>query len=189
MVLTNLENLPSHDVVIYTMMFLSVKIVLYGRYFKFLGGRKMKRLTKRVFTAVMACLISCLMFATPVLAATNCFSKTTVKLNAINGGTSRYGSITSGSVSGSSPSITKLELYCNVASGTDPYTIYVESPDGTIISIPGPTRSGSITIPVFEGENPSGTWTIWIQNDGVSYNGNIYPASTATFTLKICYSY
>lgn len=98
MVLTNLEYLPSHDVVIYTMMFLSAKIVLYGRYFKFLGGRKMKRLTKRVFTAVMVCLISCLMFATPVLAATNCFSKTTVKLNAINGGTS-YSSITSGSVS------------------------------------------------------------------------------------------
>ncbi len=149
----------------------------------------MKRLTKRVFTAVIACLMTCLMFATPVLAATNSFSKSTVKLSAINGGTSSHCSITSGSVLGSNPSITKLEVCCNVASGTDPYTIYVESPSGTIISIPGPVRSGCITIPVFEGENPSGTWTIWIQNDGVSYNGNIYPVSTATLTLKVCYSY
>lgn len=43
----------------------------------------MKRVTKRVFTAVMACMMACLMFVTPVLAATNNFSKTTVKLNAI----------------------------------------------------------------------------------------------------------
>lgn len=76
----------------------------------------------------MACMMACLMFVTPVLAATNCFSKTTLKLSAFNGGTSSYCSITSGSVSGSNPSITKLELYCNVASGTDPYTIYVKSP-------------------------------------------------------------
>lgn len=79
----------------------------------------MKRVRKRVFTAVMACMMACLMFVTPVLAATNNFSKTTVKLNAISGGISRYSSVTSGSVSGSNPSITKVELYCNVASGTD----------------------------------------------------------------------
>lgn len=67
----------------------------------------MKRVTKRVFTAVMACMMACLMFVTPVLAATNNFSKTTVKLNAISGGISRYSSVTSGSVSGSNPSITQ----------------------------------------------------------------------------------
>ena len=88
----------------------------------------------------MACMMACLMFVTPVLAANNNFSKTTVKLNAISGGISRYSSVTSGSVSGSNPSITKVELYCNVASGTDPYTIYVESPKGTIKSIAGPTK-------------------------------------------------
>ncbi len=92
----------------------------------------MKKVTKRVFAAVMACLMACLMFVTPVLAATNCFSKTTLKLSAFNGETSGYSSITSGSVSGSNPCITKLELYCNVASGTDPYTIYVKSPSGTV---------------------------------------------------------
>ncbi|MDE7202377.1 MAG: hypothetical protein K2O91_10880 [Lachnospiraceae bacterium] len=149
----------------------------------------MKRVTKRVFTAVMACMMACLMFVTPVLAATNNFSKTTVKLNAISGGISRYSTVTSGSISVGDPSITKVELYCNVASGTDPYTIYVESPKGTVKSISGPTKSGTITITGFEGENPSGSWTIWIKNNGVSYNGNIYPASTVTITLKVAYSY
>lgn len=152
-------------------------------------GHKMKRVTKRVFTAVMACMMACLMFVTPVFAATNYFSKTTVKLNAISGGESRYSQVTSGSVSGSERSITKVELYCNVASGTDPYTIYVESPSGTVRSISGPTKSGTITITGFEGEDPSGTWTIWIKNNGISYNGNIYPASTVTITLKVYYSY
>lgn len=149
----------------------------------------MKRVTKKFFTAVMACMMACLMFVTPVLAAANNFSKTTVKLNAFSGGTSTYSTVTSGSVSETDPSITKVELYCNVSSGSDPYTIYVESPKGTVKSISGPTKSGTITIPGFEGENPSGSWTIWIKNNGVSYNGNIYPVSTVTITLKVAYSY
>lgn len=149
----------------------------------------MKRVTKKAFTAVVACMMVCLMFVTPVLAASSNFSKTTVKLNAISGGISRYSTVTSGSVLGSAPSISKVELYCNVSSGTDPYTIYVESPKGTVKSITGPSKSGTITIPGFEGENPSGEWTIWIKNKGVSYNGNIYPASTVTITLKVAYSY
>lgn len=149
----------------------------------------MKRVTKRAFTAVMACMMACLMFVTPVFAATNYFSKTTVKLNAISGGESRYSQVTSGSVSGSERSITKVELYCNVSSGTDPYTIYVESPSGTVKSISGPSKSGTITLTGFNGEDPSGTWTIWIKNNGVSYNGNIYPVSTVTITLKVYYSY
>ena len=149
----------------------------------------MKRVTKRAFTAVMACMMACLMFVTPVFAATNYFSKTTVKLNAISGGESRYSQVTSGSVSGSERSIAKVELYCNVSSGTDPYTIYVESPSGTVKSITGPSKSGTITLTGFNGEDPSGTWTIWIKNNGISYNGNIYPASTVTITLKVYYNY
>lgn len=149
----------------------------------------MERVTKRTFTAVIACMMACLMFVTPVFAASNYFSKTTVKLNAINGGTSKISTVTSGSVSGDNPSITKVELYCNVASGTDPYTIYVKSPKGTIATIPGPTKSGTVTTSAFNGENPSGTWSIWIQNNGVSYNGNIIPASTVTITLKVYYNY
>ena len=56
----------------------------------------MKRVTKRVFTAVMACMMACLMFVTPVLAATNNFRKTTVKLNALSGGPSKTRNVTSG---------------------------------------------------------------------------------------------
>lgn len=55
----------------------------------------MKRVKKRTFTAVIACMMACLMFVTPVFAATNNFSKTTVKLNAINGGNSRESNVTS----------------------------------------------------------------------------------------------
>ncbi len=149
----------------------------------------MKRVKKRTFTAVIACMMACLMFVTPVFAATNNFSKTTVKLNAINGGNSRESSVTSGSVLGDNPAITKVELYCNVSTGTDPYTIYVKSPSGTTNSMTGPTKSGNIIMTGFEEENPSGTWTIWIRNSGISYNGNIYPASTVTVTLKVSYSY
>lgn len=148
----------------------------------------MKTVSKKAFTAVV-CMMVCLMFVTPVFAATSYFSKTTVKLNALNGGTSRESKVTSGSISVSNPSITKVELFCNVASGTDPYTIYVKSQKGTIKSITGPVKSGTITIPGFEGEDPYGSWTIWIQNSGISYNGNIYPASTVTVTLKVYYSY
>lgn len=149
----------------------------------------MKRVTKRTFTAVIACMMACLMFVTPVFAATNNFSKPTVKLNAINGGTSKTSNVTSGSVLGDNPSITNVDLWCNVASGTDPYVIYVKSPKGTIATISGPTKSGTVSTSAFNGENPSGTWSIWIQNLGVSYNGNIIPASTVTITLKVAYSY
>lgn len=149
----------------------------------------MRTIFKKTFTAVIACMMACLMFATPVFAGTNYFSKTTVKLNAINGGISKYSSVTSGSISGDEASITKVELYCNVASGTDPYTIFVESPSGTVKSIAGPTKSGTVIIPGFEGENPYGTWTIWIKNNGVSYNGNLYPTSTVTITIKVYYTY
>lgn len=148
----------------------------------------MKRLTKRVFTVVIACIMTCLMLVTPVFAASYTFSKTTVKLNALNGGNSRESQVTSGSVLVDDPSITKVELYCKVASGTDPYTIYVKSPSNTVRTITGPIKSGNVTLTGFEKENPSGTWTIWIQNDGISYNGNIYPASTATITLKVTYN-
>ena len=65
----------------------------------------------------------------------------------------------------------------------------VKSPKGTITTIPGPIKSGTVITSAFNGENPSGTWTVWIQNLGVSYNGNIIPASTVTITLKVYYNY
>ncbi len=46
----------------------------------------MKAVKRKVYVSVVACFMACLMFAMPVMAAsTNYFSKTTPKLNAING--------------------------------------------------------------------------------------------------------
>lgn len=86
----------------------------------------MKVVRKKVLTTIMACFMACLMFSMPVLAATNSFSKTTVKLNAIDGGVSNISKVSSGSVLGTSPKITQVKVYLNVASGTDPFDLYIE---------------------------------------------------------------
>lgn len=46
----------------------------------------MNTIKKRALTSIAVCFMACLMFSMPVLAASNSFSKTTVKLNAIDGG-------------------------------------------------------------------------------------------------------
>lgn len=91
----------------------------------------MGRIKKKILASVVVCLVASMMFAVPVFAVSNYFSKTTVKLNALNGGISTKSTLSSGSVSGTNPSISDVELYCNVSSGTDPYTLYVKSPEGT----------------------------------------------------------
>ena len=45
----------------------------------------MNAIKKRALTSIAVCFMACLMFSMPVLAASNSFSKTTVKLNAIDG--------------------------------------------------------------------------------------------------------
>lgn len=144
----------------------------------------MKKLMTRFFASLVATVMMCLIVSVPVFAANSLFSKTTVKLNAVNGGLSKVSSLSSGSVPAGSV-ITKVELYCNVASGTDPYTIYVESPSGTMAIISGPISNSTVTTSVFNGENPYGTWKIWIRNLGVSYSGHPIPTSTVTVTLKV----
>lgn len=116
----------------------------------------MKKVIRRTFTTVIACMMAYLIFVTPVLAASYTFSKTAVRLNALSGGNSRESKVTLGSILVDDPSITKVELYCNVTSGIDPYTIYVKSPSDTVRSITGPTKSRTITITEFEGEGSSG---------------------------------
>ena len=151
-----------------------------------IGGLIMKIFSKRVYVVVVACLMSCIMFATPALAAS--YSKTTVKLNAYSGKKKKKSTVSSGTVLGDNPSITKVELRCTVSNGSDPYTLYVKSPDGHTESFSGPIPSAAITTTAFNGEDPSGTWTIWIENEGVSYNGNIYPVSTVTVRIQVYYS-
>ena len=63
----------------------------------------MNTIKKRALTSIAVCFMACLMFSMPVLAASNSFSKTTVKLNAIDGGVSQIAKVSSGSVLGTNP--------------------------------------------------------------------------------------
>lgn len=150
----------------------------------------MKVVRKKVLTTIMACFMACLMFSMPVLAATNSFSKTTVKLNAIDGGVSKISKVTSGSVLGTSPKITQVKVYLNVASGTDPFDLYIESPSGKAAKLTPSTKSGTYYVTDFNGENPKGEWYVHIENLGITYDPiKIYPVSTVTATLTVTYSY
>lgn len=150
----------------------------------------MNTIRRRLFASVMACFVLCFMFVTPVLAASNSFSKTTTKLNAINGGDSATSNLTSGSVLGSNPTITQVKVYLNVSSASDPFDVYVESPSGKEISFTPAIKNGTYYFTDFNGANPSGTWKVHIRNAGFSYNPNqIFPASTATATVTVTYSY
>lgn len=151
----------------------------------------MKAIKRKVFVSVMACLMACLMFAMPVMAAsTNYFSKTTPKLNAMNGNISRIASLSSGSVSGTERWITEVTLNLTVSSGSDPFDVHIVSPEGTEYVFTPSTTSKKYTITYFNGEDPKGTWSVYIENLGFSYNPNqIYPVSTATGTIKVTYGY
>lgn len=152
----------------------------------------MKTMTKRTLTAVLACIMACVMFSMPVLAATTStgfISKSTPKLNAFSGGQSNVATFSSGSVPADA-SITSVKIAYNVSSGTDPYTVYLISPSGTVYVAPGPTSSTTVSnISVFNGENPSGTWTAYIINSGYTTHGNIYPVSTVILSVTINYKY
>ncbi|MBD5466499.1 MAG: hypothetical protein HDR22_11960 [Lachnospiraceae bacterium] len=150
----------------------------------------MKTMKKKVFTTVLACFMACLMFSMPVLASSNYFTKSTAKLNAMDGNVSAIKSFTSGSVSGTNPKITQVKVYLNVASGTDPFTFYLKSPEGTVAELYPSTKSGTYYITDFNGENPSGTWYVQIENQGITYDPNkLYPASTVTPSVTVTYSY
>ena len=131
----------------------------------------------------------CVMLVIPVMAASSFFSKSTTKLNAFNGGTSSISTFTSGSVFGSDPTISDIRLSLNVSRGTDPYTLYIQSPEGTLVPFDGSASSTSFYTDAFQGENPSGTWRVYIQNSGISTNGNVMPVSTVTITATVYYNY
>ena len=108
------------------------------------------------------------------------WTKTTTKLNAVYGGSSNISTVSSGSVLGSNPQVSSVELYCRVSSGSDPFTLYVEDPYGNIYYTTI-SKSGTITIDDFNGINPYGKWKIWIVTSGT--------ASTATVTIDCYYTY
>lgn len=149
----------------------------------------MKATKRKIAVSIVMSLIMCMMFSVTAFAATSTSSKTYAKMNALNGlSVTKYATI---SATGSNPSITKVELSLNVSSGSDPFYITVESPEGTTATISPSTTSKSYDLTTyFEGENPNGKWYITLQNAGYSYNPNqIYPTSTVTPTLKVTYSY
>ncbi len=148
----------------------------------------MGKVKRHMLFSFIACIMSCIMFATPVFAASGSFSKTTIKLNAINGGYSATSTLSSGSVP-SGAHITSVKITARPSSGCDPYTLYIESPDGTVGTFSGPTSTSTFTTHVFDGESPDTTWNIWIKNSGISYIGNIYPTSTVIIVIVVYYSY
>ena len=134
----------------------------------------MNTIKKRALTSIAVCFMACLMFSMPVLAASNSFSKTTVKLNAIDGGVSQIAKVSSGSVLGTNPKITQVKVYLNVASGTDPFDLYIESPEGTVIGFPA-SHLGSATF----------TASVNACQYCRSYSSNVYPAANLSF-FSVC---
>ena len=114
----------------------------------------------------------------------------TIKLNAIDGGVSQIAKVSSGSVLGTNPKITQVKVYLNVASGTDPFDLYIESPEGTVARLTPSTKSRTYYVTDFVCENPKGDWYLQIENLGKTYDPNkLYPASTVTATITVTYSY
>ena len=110
----------------------------------------------------------------------NYFSRTLPRLNSINGATSSVATISSGSISGSDKVVTSIKLFIRIASGSDPFIIYIQAPDGTIYSFVV-TTGGTITIDNLNGCDPTGSWKIWIETQGT--------VSTASITMTVNYSY
>ena len=107
-----------------------------------------------------------------VFAASSFFSKSTTKLNAYSGGKSYESSFSSGSITDGAK-VTSVKIAYNVASGTDPYKVYLVSPSGTVYSASGPTSSTTVSnINVFNGEDPKGTWKAYIINSGCRVEKN-----------------
>ena len=98
--------------------------------------------------------------------------------------------VSSGSVLGTNPKITQVKVYLNVASGTDPFDLYIESPEGTVARLTPSTKSRTYYVTDFVCENPKGDWYLQIENLGKTYDPNkLYPASTVTATITVTYSY
>lgn len=148
----------------------------------------MKLNKKKFFTSLLVCILTFLLFSMPVLAATSSFSKTTSKMNAINGLTVTN-SFTGSAVSNNA-SITQVKVYLNVSSGSDPFNVYLQSPEGTIAQLTPSTTSGTYYLNDFNGESPKGTWYISVENLNVTYNPTrLYPTSTVTPTITVTYRY
>lgn len=112
------------------------------------------------------------------------FSGTTVKLNALNGGSSVTSTISSGSLPSSSSSVTNVSATVTVSNGSSSFYLYVKNPAGTTVAsqlVTGSSGVKTVTFSNFNNQNPQGAWKIWIETTGT--------VSTATVNLKVYYNY
>lgn len=152
---------------------------------------------KKTISIFLTCLLLCFSVAMPVNAAeaeatsnltsyvelaraSSYFSKITPKLNSLTG-TTASANLSSGTCLGTTQNITSVTVYCRVSSGSSPFTLKVKSPSGTIQTKNCGTSSTTYTFTGFNGEDPDGTWTIYISTKGA--------VSTVTSTLKTYYNY
>lgn len=136
---------------------------------------------KKTFLSLVACVCACIMFSTPVFAASNYFSKGLTTMNSL-GGQSNICTVTSGSCSGtsSSRSITSVTVY-GVLTGSS-CKVYVESPSGTTAYLTK-TSTGTQTFSTqFDGEDPYGSWSVYIVS-----NGSV--STLKSGSLKVYYDY
>jgi len=141
-----------------------------------------KKASARVVSVFIVFAVICSMLSVQAFAATDYFSGMTGKMNALgtaNGGASAAWNISSGSISSINAKVTNVTLNVTVSSGSSPFYIYVKSPFGSIFN--RYVGSTSVTFSEFSGENPKGTWQVWIVTTGT--------VSTATATMKVNYSY
>lgn len=110
-------------------------------------------------------------------------------LNTIAGNMSKIDPISSGSVS-ENAKVTSVELKVSVSKGSTGFYLVVTSPKKTVAKtyVEGSfTNSVTryITLDDFNGENPSGTWYIYIYNTGTSF----LDVATATVYMTVRYGY
>lgn len=152
---------------------------------------------KRKLSLLLVLTLLCTLFVTPVSAAeaanytedqavvtatsgSNYFSKTTPKLNSLNG-LAAMAKLSSGSCSGNERSITSVTVNCRVSNGSSRFYLTVVSPSGNSATTLAGTNSTTYTFPDFNGEDPKGDWYIIVESLGA--------VTTVTATLKVNYNY
>ena len=152
---------------------------------------------KRKISLLVVLTLLCTLFVMPVSAAevpnyvedeiavaattgTNYFSKTTTKLNSLNG-LEASSLLSSGSCSGDTRDITSVTVNCRVSSGSSRYILKVTSPEGTVATKLCGTSSTTYSFSEFNNQDPNGKWKVSIITQGT--------VTTVIGTLKVNYSY
>ena len=116
-----------------------------------------------------------------VRAGSSYFTKGIPTMNALNYGSSAYKTVTSGSCLGTTRSITKVTFYGVLSSGSSPCIVYIISPTGTVAS-QVMYSTGTLTFYDFNGEDPYGSWTVYIVTLGSV-------STVKSGSLKVYYNY